>query len=65
MGSHSILKDQGRKNYQVIEYLVSYDMRHYKALLAFDAVDDRIAVDFDEMFAIQNGVLVLYRISIC
>ena len=44
----------GGGEYQVVEYLVSYDPHHFKALFAPDAIDDHIAMYADEVFAIQD-----------
>ena len=43
----------------MIENLVPDNPTHLETLLAPDGVDDHIAVDADEVLAIENGVLVL------
>jgi hypothetical protein len=45
--------------YKVIENLVTNDACHFKALLAGDRVDNHVAMDADEMFRVENAVLIL------
>ena len=45
--------------YQMIQDLIPNDPTHLEALLAGDRVDDHVAVDADEVFAVEDGVLVL------
>jgi hypothetical protein len=46
----------------VVEDLVADDARHFEALLAGDRVDDHVAVDADEVFRVEDAVLVLQSI---
>ena len=51
---------QNRKvTYQMIQYLIPDDSAHLKALLARDRVDDHVAMNADEVLAVEDGVLVL------
>lgn len=43
----------------MIENLVSYDSDHLEALLACNGVDNHVAMDADEMLAVENAVFVL------
>lgn len=47
------------QDYHVIENLISYNSDHLEALLASNAVHDHVAVDTNEVFAVENSVLVL------
>jgi hypothetical protein len=48
--------------YKVIENLVTNDARHFKALLAGDRVDNHVAMDADEMFRVEDTVLILNEV---
>jgi len=43
----------------VIENLIANDADHFEALLASDTVNDHVTMNADEVFAIQDSVLVL------
>nr|POF07767.1 hypothetical protein CFP56_75713 [Quercus suber] len=45
----------------MIEDLVPNDAAHLKALLVADRVDDHVAVNADEVLAVQDSVLILTR----
>lgn len=45
----------------MVEDLVADDATHFEALLARDRVDDHVAVDADEVLAVEDGVFVLAR----
>lgn len=45
----------------MIQNLIPYDPAHLEAGLAGDRVDDHVAVDADEVLAVEDGVLVLPR----
>jgi hypothetical protein len=47
--------------YEVVEDLVADDSRHFEALLAGDRVDDHVAMDADEVFGVEDAILVLHR----
>jgi hypothetical protein len=47
------------KTHQVVQDLISDDPAHLEALLAGDRVDDHVAVDANEVLAVEDGVLVL------
>jgi hypothetical protein len=47
--------------YEVVEDLVADDSRHFEALLAGDRVDNHVAMDADEVFRVEDAVLVLHR----
>ena len=46
-------------HYQMIEDFIPNDATHLKALLARHRVHNHVPVDADEMFAVENGILVL------
>jgi hypothetical protein len=43
----------------VIQNLIADYTRHLEALLAGDRVDDHVAMDADEMFRVEDTVLIL------
>nr|POE56727.1 hypothetical protein CFP56_33699 [Quercus suber] len=43
----------------MVEDLVSDDAAHFKALLVANRVDDHVAMNANEVLAVENGVLVL------
>ena len=45
--------------HHVIQNLVANDADHFEALLASDTVNDHVTMNADEVFAIQDSVLVL------
>lgn len=48
-----------QSTYHVVQNLIPDDSDHLKALLASDAVDDHVAVDANEVLAVQNRVFIL------
>lgn len=50
--------------HEVIEDLVSYDARHFEALLAGDRVDNHVAMDADEVLGIEDAVLILHYVGL-
>lgn len=52
-----------RGTYEVIEDLVANDARHFEALLAGDRVNDHVAMDADEVFRVEDAVLILCIVS--
>jgi hypothetical protein len=47
----------------MVEDLVADDARHFEALLAGDRVDDHVAMDADEVFRVEDAVLILCIVS--
>lgn len=47
------------RTYQVIQNLVPNDAHHLETLLAAHRVDNHVAMDADEVFRVENAVLVL------
>jgi hypothetical protein len=47
--------------YEVVQDLIPDDAHHFETLLAGDGVDDHVAMDPDEVFAVQDGVFILAR----
>lgn len=43
----------------MVQDLIANDAHHFEALLAADRVDDHVAVDADEVLAVEDAVLVL------
>lgn len=48
-----------RRTYQVIQNLVSNNAHHLETLLAANRVDNHVAMNADEVFGVENAVLVL------
>lgn len=45
----------------MVQDLLPNDAHHVKALLAADAINNHVAVDADEVLAVEDGVLVLVQ----
>jgi len=48
-----------RCTYEVVEDLVADNARHFEALLAGDRVDNHVAMDADEVFRVEDAILIL------
>lgn len=49
----------GGSTYEVVQNLVADNARHLKALLACDRVDDHVAMNANEVFRVQDAILIL------
>lgn len=58
-GSDIGLRRWMNRAYQVVEDLLANDSDHFKALLGSDRVDDHVAVDANEVLAVEYRVLIL------
>ena len=49
----------------MIEDLIPDYPHHLERLLGGNGVDEEIAVDADEVFRVENGVLILWWVELC
>ena len=50
--------------YHMIQNLVADDSHHLEALLAANAVDNHVSMDANKVLAIQNGVFILWCLTV-